>query len=659
MRNNPFHYLLPVEPKDFVGRWPMVNSIASDLTQINGDSYAVIAGRRCGKSSLLNAIAHQLRRPETTDAGDFIVIPITVDFKALAETIESAEDIYAHLLKEIYSLVAANTSFRPPDAWHLPAQLTEKHFLGLTEKSAISLRDFQACIGYILDQLDAWNQHVRLVLLLDEIDNAIDRPWTQALFSQLRSLKYSSSIKSRIRLVVTGSHHLLGFVSMHGSPLWNVLKLNYLEPFDESGFKELIGRSEGLPEEAAAAIWQQSGGHPFLAQYLLYHIWNQGIHLAKKSNVDEIAGKFLTEQVNDIRGWARAIDVGGLEAYRILSSINGWVGEREIMRSINSPSLDVKIGLTALCYHGFVLHDRGWSNYMRSGDLFKKWYDIEGTIFTSKLADQRTLFIQTVSSAHKGKLKGLTWLHLSDWHQKGHQEDTKFDREVVLDALLKDIEGRSAISPLLEEIDFIIFSGDVAYSGLHEEYEVAIQQLFNPLLEKRGVSRDRLFIVPGNHDLDRTAFELLPTALLQPLKSEGEVQCWLNDTRKRERLLDPFKAFNSFVTAYTGQDHPDFANVRRLQVRDKSVTLFGINSAWMCGRNKDAYNNISDKNVILVGESQIYPPLKLIFDDEIKIAIQHHPLDWLAEFDYNRVEGRLLNECDFILCGHQHKPSAP
>ena len=116
MRNNPFHYLLPVEPKDFVGRWPMVNSIASDLTQINGDSYAVIAGRRCGKSSLLNAIAHQLRQPETTDAGDFIVIPITVDFKALAETIESAEDIYAHLLKEIYSLVAANTSFRPPDA---------------------------------------------------------------------------------------------------------------------------------------------------------------------------------------------------------------------------------------------------------------------------------------------------------------------------------------------------------------------------------------------------------------------------------------------------------------------------------------------------------------------------------------------------------------
>jgi hypothetical protein len=154
---------------------------------------------------------------------------------------------------------------------------------------------------YILDQLDVTNQHVRFVLLLDEIDDAIDRSWTQALFSQLRSLIYSSNIKSRVRLVVTGSHHLLEQVSNHGSPLWNVLKLNYLESFDEAGYKELISRAESLPEEAAAATWIQSGGHPFLAQYLLHHLWNQGIHLATKSKVEEMAGKFLAEQANDIK----------------------------------------------------------------------------------------------------------------------------------------------------------------------------------------------------------------------------------------------------------------------------------------------------------------------------------------------------------------------
>jgi hypothetical protein len=404
MSSNPFRYLRPVEPKDFVGRWPLVKHIASDLTQINGDSYAIIAGRRCGKSSLLNAIAHQLCQSETTDAGDFIVIPISFDFKARAETIESADDIYAHILKDIYSLIAANASFRPPDAWPQPVQLTEKYFLELTEQSAISLRDFQAGIGYILDQLDAANQHVRFVLLLDEIDDAIDRPWTQALFGQLRSLIYSSNMKSRVRLAVTGSHHLLEQVSTHGSPLCNVLKLNYLEPLDEAGFKELISRAEGLHEEATAAIWQQSGGHPFLAQYLLHHLWDRGIHLATKTNVEEMACKFLAEQVNDIKGWARGIGASGLEAYCILSAINGWIGEREIIQSNNNQSLDVKIGLIALCYHGFVLHDRGWSNYMRSGDLFKKWYDTEGIKFVPSLADQRVVAIRTESSVHSSCL---------------------------------------------------------------------------------------------------------------------------------------------------------------------------------------------------------------------------------------------------------------
>lgn len=405
MCNNPFHYLLPVDPKDFVGRWQLVKLIASDLTQINGDSYAIIAGRRCGKSSLLNAVAHQLRQLETTDAGDFIVIPISFDFKTLAETIESADAIYARLIKDIYSLVAADAFFRPPDAWPQPVQLTEKQFLDLIKQSALSLSDFQVGITYILDQLDAANQHVRLVLLFDEIDDAIDRPWTQALFSQLRSLIYSSNIKSRVRLIATGSHHLLEQVSNHGSPLWNVLKLNYLEPFNEAGFAELIRRAEDLPKEAADAIWQQSGGHPFLAQYLLHHLWNQGIHQTTKGNVEDMAGKFLAEQANDIKGWARAIGVSGLEAYRILSAMNGWVSGREIILSRNEQSLDIMPGLVALCYHGFVLHDPSWSNYMHSGDLFKEWYKTEGIEFASLLGDQRVVSMQRVSPLHDGSQK--------------------------------------------------------------------------------------------------------------------------------------------------------------------------------------------------------------------------------------------------------------
>ena len=245
-------------------------------------------------------------------------------------------------------------------------------------------------------------------------------------------------------------------------------------------------------------------------------------------------------------------------------------------------------------------------------------------------------------------MTGVNWLHLSDWHQKGKD----FDRKIVLRALLKDIRERNKISSDLEKIDFVIFSGDVAFGGKPEEYQVAKEQFFQPILEACGLEPEQLFIVPGNHDLDRDEFELLPHDLIKPLSSEKEVQDWLADDRKRPRLLEPFKAFSTFVREYTKQGQPDYANIKIIPTGDKKIALLGLNSAWMCGRNK---TEIGDYGLVTVGEPQIYSAIDEIPEADLKIAILHHPFDWLREFDRNRIEDLLRIECDFILRGHQHR----
>ena len=406
----------------------------------------------------------------------------------------------------------------------------KKKLSDLTGRPSISLRDFETGIGYILDQLGEApglsDRHLRLVILLDEIDDALERPWTNALFSQLRALIYSSDMSSRVRLMIAGSHRFLEQVNMRGSPLWNVLKLHYLEPFTEIDIKELTKHSEkDISDAGAIAVFRQSGGHPFLAQYLLHHLWEQDISQVTYSKVDEVATKFLAEQIEDVEGWAKAVGVGGLEAYRILNEVDKWIGERQIISAINEPSLNVKRGLIALCYHGLALHDDSWAKYRRTGDIFWKWYDNYGAAFTASLAGQNAVTIQSSHTVSRARIKGLTWLHLSDWHQEGKE----FDRQVVRDALLEDIERRTDISPDLAEIDFVVFSGDVAFGGQSEDYEDAIEQLFDPILQASEVDHDKVFIVPGNHDLDRDAFDLLPSALLKPLESEKEIQNWLTD----------------------------------------------------------------------------------------------------------------------------------
>ncbi|MDD4652439.1 MAG: metallophosphoesterase, partial [Methanothrix sp.] len=244
---------------------------------------------------------------------------------------------------------------------------------------------------------------------------------------------------------------------------------------------------------------------------------------------------------------------------------------------------------------------------------------------------------------------GINWLHLSDWHQKGNE----FDRQVVLKALLKDIREREKINPCLQKIDFVIFSGDIAFSGKAGEYQTANEQFFKPLLDVCGLTAKQLFIVPGNHDLNREEFEFLSHELTEPLASEEKVQHWLTDDRRRSHLLGPFQAFSSFVKSYTGQEQADYANVRKMPIGDKQLALLGLNSAWMCGRNKAT---IGDKGFVIVGEPQIHSILDEISDADLKIAVLHHPFDWLTEFDCNRIETRLLQGCDFILRGHQHKP---
>jgi hypothetical protein len=248
-------------------------------------------------------------------------------------------------------------------------------------------------------------------------------------------------------------------------------------------------------------------------------------------------------------------------------------------------------------------------------------------------------------------MAGLTWLHLSDWHQKGKE----FNRDVVRYRLLEDIKDRVLrISPDVEQVDFVVFSGDVAHKGKECEYKEAREQLFNPVLNTLDLEPDRLFIVPGNHDLDRDAFELLPAAVLDPFTSEAQIQEWLTNEKKLNRLLEPFEAYNQFVKPFANGNLSAYSSIQALDIEGNHIALLGVNSAWMCGRHKDEKGEVDDYRKLAVGEPQVHDALGHIKDAHVRIAVMHHPFEWLMEIDRSRIEERLGKACHFILCGHQH-----
>jgi len=253
-------------------------------------------------------------------------------------------------------------------------------------------------------------------------------------------------------------------------------------------------------------------------------------------------------------------------------------------------------------------------------------------------------------------MAGLTWLHLSDWHQRGPD----FDRQVVRDALLADLRDRATLDPALADVDAVFFSGDAAWAGKAEEFAAARQVLFDPVLKvlkDGGLPPKKLFFVPGNHDLGRGhVAEMLPPALQKPLTTDAEVQHWLTDDKRRNRVLEPFEDYAAFVTGFTGQKTPAYASTWFGFINQKTVGILCLNSAWMCGRNQDTAGEVNDFGFLTVGEPQIHDALRSIEAADVRIALIHHPFPWLAEFDRNPLEDRLKRTCHFIVHGHEHQP---
>src|SRR6266850_6022192 len=94
--------------------------------------------------------------------------------------------------------------------------------------------------------------------------------------------------------------------------------------------------------------------------------------------------------------------------------------------------------------------------------------------------------------------RSLTWLHLSDLHVRSGDQ---YDQRVALSALINDLVAIVDTQGL--HFDVVFITGDIAFSGRTEEYDLA-GRFLRDLSSAISVPMDLVFCVPGNHDVDRS-----------------------------------------------------------------------------------------------------------------------------------------------------------
>ncbi len=258
----------------------------------------------------------------------------------------------------------------------------------------------------------------------------------------------------------------------------------------------------------------------------------------------------------------------------------------------------------------------------------------------------------------------LRLLHLSDLHERGSREKETWRRRRVLGQAwldnLKDIQDRGPI-------DLVCFTGDAADWGLAGEFSRA-GDLLGETLSALGLSRDRLFVIPGNHDINRKTEERLWRSLRPKAVSRdrldlsrwmmGEDQDGSFRDAQRDRLLTRQADYRAWL-GELGREallpdpglHPNlgYRQTLRLPGLPFDVHVIGLDSAWLCGDD-------NDEGKVLLTQDQVGRLCSGPDGDlpGLRLALVHHPLSALADGPEVR---RLLGEwVDLILRGHLHEP---
>ncbi|GAB6120002.1 metallophosphoesterase family protein [Dysgonomonas termitidis] len=253
----------------------------------------------------------------------------------------------------------------------------------------------------------------------------------------------------------------------------------------------------------------------------------------------------------------------------------------------------------------------------------------------------------------KYKNMPLRLLHFSDIHFYNYK-DARWDKDrEIQNEIIQDLSR--VLKDDSTQINHILICGDIAFSGKDEEYEDASQWINNVCL-KTGCENQNIFLIPGNHDVNRSQISLACNELRSVLREQNIEKyddllekAWLRKEDK-DVLLLPFIPYYKFVKKYQIEhDHIccdrilDIDGVYKLKIR-------GINSALLSYIPELDDDPNHDMAKLCIGEIQAL--ISTHEENVIHLSMCHHPIQWLK--DGETIKKLLDSRASIQLFGHEH-----
>lgn len=257
----------------------------------------------------------------------------------------------------------------------------------------------------------------------------------------------------------------------------------------------------------------------------------------------------------------------------------------------------------------------------------------------------------------------ITILHASDFHVKEDEGDPLSHSHDIRALFVFDAEQKAKE---LGAPTVMIFSGDIAFSGKAEQYDVA-RCMFTDILKRLNLKDQRILVVPGNHDINRPKAEGLDARMLRDqLRAKTDRDAEKVFIAKRQELLEPLSEFHEFAlpydcliqgdNGYWEIDNTTGSSASEYLSADFQVLIRGISTVHASDRNDDQMKTPEDSEddgshmYIARGQLTCDP---MTDEGPFRIIVGHHPPSWWRFKDDRK--GLADVRYHLHLFGHEHE----
>lgn len=238
----------------------------------------------------------------------------------------------------------------------------------------------------------------------------------------------------------------------------------------------------------------------------------------------------------------------------------------------------------------------------------------------------------------------MRWIHITDLHIGRNDQG----QEIALESLAKSIDTFTD----QKKVDAVFITGDIAFSGINEEYEQFQRIVLDPIKETNTCSSSRIIILPGNHDVNC---------------SKGTAITWNNIGKKRqekffydndegvETRFNCSRRFESYSN-YLNNSNVEGLNTSKFPATSIEISSNGI-TAFLVLINTAFFSDteIKDEKESPAPIHAINNCLRNVPSDAKILILGHHPSDHFIPYTKDQFETLLHEKEGIYLHGHLHR----